>query len=462
MREPKITKLKGGYLADAELVFWSWWVDVLVHIQDHEIDNQAMIQLIKDQTQDSVHREVEFQLDLCGSDIPYKELLEHLSMGFQGGNDEANVLAEFYSHTQKPRESEEAFMDKLQLLAWKVISKKPKFQQNLNATLKQHYANQLFDHNNASIVKTLLLQMPKVTFTQFHNELARVLGTHQCSKPSTKVVSVSTVESNLGNDVASSKNQQKCQKKMNAQSSQILDLRSKLDAAMAENAQVQELLNPSTLQTVVTSTLQVAQLGECSQSGIGRQSKPFLGKPQEPQLAVGKDGPIDPDKTCQYCKDTRHEIDNCKCLQYKQDLLASKKSGGQTGAPTSVGLRVGATKNGPAILDSQFDDILKTLVNNAISLETKQFIMQRAMSGYPKVTLDVMGKGVPSLLDSGSMVNLIQEGYFEKNILPLLKASLGKLSEAHSLFKLSAANNSTMPVLRYFEADIKLLDFPVP
>ena len=169
-------------------------------------------------------------------------------------------------------------------------------------------------------MKTLLLQMPKVTFTQFRNELARVLGTCQCSKPSTstKAVSVSTVESNLGNDVASSKAQQKCQKKTNAQSSQIQDLHSKLDAVMVENAQVRELLNPSTLQTVVTSALQTVQLGECSQSSIGRQSKPFLGKPQEPQLAAGKDGTIDPDKTCQYCKDTGHEIDNCKCLQHKQ------------------------------------------------------------------------------------------------------------------------------------------------
>ena len=112
--------------------------------------------------------------------------------------------------------------------------------------------------------------------------------------------------------------------------------------------------------------------------------------------------------------------------------------------------------------DSQFDDILKALVNNTISLETKQQIMQRTVSGCPKVTLDVLGKGVPSLLDTGSMVTLIREGYFEKNILHLLKASLGELSEAHSLFKLSAANNSAMPVLRYFEADIKILVFSVP
>ena len=100
---------------------------MLVHIQDHEQDNQAVIQLIKDQTQDSMCCEVKFQLDLCGSDISYKELLEHLSVTFQGGDDKANVLTEFYSHAQKMRESEEAFEDELQLLACKVISKKPDF-----------------------------------------------------------------------------------------------------------------------------------------------------------------------------------------------------------------------------------------------------------------------------------------------------------------------------------------------
>ena len=59
-------------------------------------------------------------------------------------------------------------------------------------------------------------------------------------------------------------------------------------------------------------------------------------------------------------------------------------------------------------------------------------------------------------------MTLIREGYFEKNILPLLKTSTSELTEAHSLFRLSAANNGVMPVLRYFEADIKLLGFSVP
>ena len=34
MRDPKITKFKGGYSADAKLTFRSWCVDIVAHIQD--------------------------------------------------------------------------------------------------------------------------------------------------------------------------------------------------------------------------------------------------------------------------------------------------------------------------------------------------------------------------------------------------------------------------------------------
>ena len=136
MWEPKITKFKGGYLADTELLFWSWWTDIMSNIQDCKLDNKATIQLIKDMMAESTCHEVEFQLDLCGSDILYQDLLKHLSITFQGGKDEANLLAKFYSHGQKAKESEEAFADELQILACKVISKKPDFRNDLDITLK--------------------------------------------------------------------------------------------------------------------------------------------------------------------------------------------------------------------------------------------------------------------------------------------------------------------------------------
>ena len=84
MREPKITKLKGGYLADVELMFQSWHVDIEAHIMDHDLDNPAALQLIKDQTLEGACREVEYQLNLCGGVIDYCELLKHLSVMFQG------------------------------------------------------------------------------------------------------------------------------------------------------------------------------------------------------------------------------------------------------------------------------------------------------------------------------------------------------------------------------------------
>ena len=125
MWEPKITKLRGRYSADAKLVFRPWRVDILANIHDRELDNKSTIQLIKEQTLDNARHKVEFQLDLCGGEITYENLLKHLSIAFQGGDDEANLLAEFYSHAQKTKETEEAFADELQILARKVIIKKP-------------------------------------------------------------------------------------------------------------------------------------------------------------------------------------------------------------------------------------------------------------------------------------------------------------------------------------------------
>ena len=49
MHEPKMTKLKGGYSADVELVFQSWHMDIKAHIGDCDLDNSAALQLIKDQ-----------------------------------------------------------------------------------------------------------------------------------------------------------------------------------------------------------------------------------------------------------------------------------------------------------------------------------------------------------------------------------------------------------------------------
>ena len=47
-------------------MFWSWHVDIEAHIMDCNLNNPAALQLIKDQTLEGAHCEVEYQLNLCG------------------------------------------------------------------------------------------------------------------------------------------------------------------------------------------------------------------------------------------------------------------------------------------------------------------------------------------------------------------------------------------------------------
>ena len=256
MWEPKIIKLKGGYLADTELMFWSWHVDIEAHIVDHDLDNPATLQLIKDQTLEGVCTvRLSINSDLCGGVIDYRaNSLNILVSHSRGERTKQIFLQSSIVKHKNQQESEETFMDELQLLACKVISKRPAFREGLDTTLKQRYSNQLYDHNSSSVAKTLLLQMPTVTFTQFCNELARVLGMHQ-HKDKPKSVTTNQVEADSGETESVSKSRLKCNAKISAQSSQIQNLHSKLDAAVVENSQMHEYLHPSTLQTAVINVI---------------------------------------------------------------------------------------------------------------------------------------------------------------------------------------------------------------
>ena len=115
-----------------------------------------------------------------------------------------------------------------------------------------------------------------------------------------------------------------------------------------------------------------------------------------------------------------------------------------------------------SIPTSKYEDMIWTLTSQAMSLEMKHKVMQRAVLQCPAVPMDLLGRQVPSFLDSGSMVTLLCKGYFIKNIQPLLNKSSSKLAKAHSMFWLSAANNEIMPVSKYFEANVTLLGFQIP
>ena len=118
-------------------------------------------------------------------------------MAFQGGNDEANLLVEFYSSGQKAKESEKTFADELQILTRKVIIKKPDFCVNLDSTLKQRYASQLLQLQQCtSIAKTSAhSDATMLLYMEFYNELARVLGTRQCMRSPRPILRTYLLES---------------------------------------------------------------------------------------------------------------------------------------------------------------------------------------------------------------------------------------------------------------------------
>ena len=74
------------------------------------------------------------------------------------------------------------------------------------------------------------------------------------------------------------KSNTKKDKKISVQSSQIKDLRSKLDQAVAENSQIRELLSPATLTTAFSNALMATKNHFHQQTEIPRKQSAVWGR----------------------------------------------------------------------------------------------------------------------------------------------------------------------------------------
>ena len=68
-----------------------------------------------------------------------------------------------------------------------------------------------------------------------------------------------------------------------------------------------------------------------------------------------------------------------------------------------------------------------------------------------------MGESVPSLLDSGSMVSLMQENHFNQYFRSQLGPAEGSVADAHHLFNLTSVSSGAIPLSRYVELDVEFL-----
>ena len=99
---------------------------------------------------------------------------------------------------------------------------------------------------------------------------------------------------------------------------------------------------------------------------------------------------------------------------------------------------------------------------NAEALQVKFKIMKQAVASNVKVNLECMGKRLASLLDSGSMVSMVQQSYFDQNIKPKLGPTNGPEANSHNLFDLKGTNEGDIPITRYFEMYVAFLGLRVP
>ena len=340
-KEPKISTLKGGYSSDASLFFKAWERDITSIIQERELTDEEAVRLIKEKTEGNALKEVQFYLDL--TDRPTcAGLLSHLMTAYTSGEDSSSIAQEFYSRTQKPKESDDIFADELQVLARKMVTFRPMVKSTIEQELKNQFCVGLKDPYYGSLARTLLAQRPGLGFTQFRCELARIFGgrskfrkaalvTHGVQESGEKEGSSSTTPQS---PKGLSKNQKK-RRKREVKAQMIQDLQEKLDSALAVNQQYQEVLNPTALQNIITQAVSKSNKPEGKPTDTSNNpfSKPYLGRPRPSQLRPGFDGKLDPAQSCRYCKDTGHELDNCVKLRAKLDRQQQGEPGRTNPAP---------------------------------------------------------------------------------------------------------------------------------
>ena len=111
-------------------------------IRDRNLSDPEGVQLIREFTESKARQLVDFFLDMNPN--PTTEgVLDHLIAVFSSGEDELSIKSEFYLRKQLAQESEDDYVEVLQILARKIIIANPAFQAECNGALIHQFANRL-------------------------------------------------------------------------------------------------------------------------------------------------------------------------------------------------------------------------------------------------------------------------------------------------------------------------------
>ena len=173
--EPKIQKFRGGTSSGTLLVFKSWIQDIKCTIKDCNLNTDETLQLIKEFSEGCAHNNINFYLKV--TDKPSVDgLYENLRQVFSSGEDSQQMLAEFYSHTQNPKESVKEFGESLLQITRKIMTAKPEFKVDIDNTLKAHFADSLKDHYHQAMAREMIRSRPTLNYVAYKLEVLKTLG----------------------------------------------------------------------------------------------------------------------------------------------------------------------------------------------------------------------------------------------------------------------------------------------
>ena len=312
-REPKIQKFRGGTSSGALLMFKSWMQDIECAIKDRNLNNDEALQLIKEFSKGCARDNINFYLEV--TDKPSMDgLFENLRQVFSSGEDGQQMLAEFYSRIQNPKESVKEFGESLLQIARKIMTAKPEFKVDIDNMLKAHFADGLRDHYHQAMAREMIRSRPTLSYVAYKSEVLKTLG------PNVKPRSITTSKLETS-DTESPPKKCKCES----------ELDQKINAAIEENQKLSECLSAFDPKTITDTVINAVQGNYSSSKPAGfatKQFKPsqFYGKPREPQLVPGTDGSLKPETDCNYCKDLGHLKYNCPKLKEKEARMAGHQN----------------------------------------------------------------------------------------------------------------------------------------
>ena len=175
IRKPKIQKFRGGTSSGALLMFKSWMQDIECAIKDRNLNNDEALQLVKEFSEGCASDNINFYLEV--TDKPCVDgLFENLQQVFSSGEDSQQMLAEFYSCVQNPKESVKEFEESILQIARKIMMAKLEFKVDIDNMLKARFADGLRDHYHQAMAREMIHSRPTLSYITYKSEVLKTLG----------------------------------------------------------------------------------------------------------------------------------------------------------------------------------------------------------------------------------------------------------------------------------------------